>query len=136
MVPQTKVIPKVDLVITHGGNNTVIESFYFGKPMIVMPLYVDQFDNAQRVQEKEFGIRLNAHRCTKDQLANAINKLINDDDLALKMKKISDRMKAETKLGKVAELIEQLVTNKKEPSIHSMVNNTYSKTREIKRNFN
>ena len=136
MVPQTKVLPKVDLVITHGGNNTVIESFYFGKPMIVMPLYVDQFDNAQRVQEKGFGIRLNAHRCTKDQLANAINKLINDDDLALKMKKISDRMKAEAKLGKVAELIEQLVTKKKEPSIYPMVNNTYSKTREIKRNFN
>ena len=109
MVPQVKVLPKVDLVITHGGNNTVIESFYFGKPMIVMPLYVDQFDNAQRVHEKGFGIRLNAHRCTKDQLVNAINKLIFDEELALKMKKISDRMQAEVKLGKVAELIEQLV---------------------------
>ena len=109
MVPQTKVLPKVDLVITHGGNNTVIESFYFGKPMIVMPLYVDQFDNAQRIHEKGFGIRLNAHRCTKDQLTNAINKLIFDEELALKMKKISDRMQAEVKLGKVAELIEQLV---------------------------
>ena len=102
-------MPKVDLVITHGGNNTVIESFYFGKPMIVMPLYVDQFDNAQRVHEKGFGIRLNAHRCTKDQLANAINKLIFDEELVLKMKKISERMQAEVKLGKVAELIEQLV---------------------------
>ena len=102
-------MPKVDLVITHGGNNTVIESFYFGKPMIVMPLYVDQFDNAQRVHEKGFGIRLNAHRCTKDQLANAINKLIFDEELALKMKKISDRMQAQVKLGKVAELIEQLI---------------------------
>ena len=109
MVPQVKVLPKVDLVITHGGNNTVIESFYFGKPMIVMPLYVDQFDNAQRVHEKGFGIRLNAHRCTKDQLANAINKLIFDEELALKMKKISDRMQAQVKLGKVAELIEQLI---------------------------
>ena len=109
MVSQIKVLPKVDLVITHGGNNTVIESFYFGKPMIVMPLYVDQFDNAQRVHEKGFGIRLNAHRCTKDQLVNAINKLIFDEELALKMKKISDRMQAEVKLGKVAELIEQLV---------------------------
>ena len=109
MVPQTKVLPKVDLVITHGGNNTVIESFYFGKPMIVMPLYVDQFDNAQRIHEKGFGIRLNAHQCTKDQLTNAINKLIFDEELALKMKKISDRMQAEVKLGKVAELIEQLI---------------------------
>ena len=136
MVPQTKVLPKVDLVITHGGNNTVVESFYFGKPMIIMPLYVDQFDNAQRVQEKGFGIRLNAHRCTKDELANAINKLIYDDDLALKMKKISYRMKTEVKLGKVAELIEQLVTDKKESSMYSMFNNTHSRNKEIRRSFN
>ena len=74
-----------------------------------MPLYVDQFDNAQRVHEKEFGIRLNAYQCTKDQLANAINKLIYDEDLALKMKKISNRMKAQVKQENVAELIEQLV---------------------------
>ena len=109
MVPQTKVLPQVDLVITHGGNNTVTESFYFGKPMIAMPSFQDQFDNAQRVHEKGFGIRLNAHRCTKEELTNAINKLIYDDELALKMKKIAQRIQDEVKLGKVGELIENLV---------------------------
>ena len=111
MVPQTKVLPKVDLVITHGGNNTITETFYFGKPMIVMPLFVDQFDNAQRVHEKGFGIQLNAYRCTKEELINAINKLIYDEELALRMKKISERIQLEVKLGKVGEVIEQLVIN-------------------------
>ena len=109
MVPQIKVLQKVDLVITHGGNNTVTETFYFGKPMIIMPMFCDQFDNAQRVHDKGFGIRMNPHRCTKEELNNAINKLVYDDDLVLRMKKISQRIQSEIKQGKVGELIEKLV---------------------------
>ena len=109
MVPQINVLPKVDLVISHGGNNTVGETFYFGKPIIIMPMFCDQFDNAQRIQEKGFGIRINPYQCTKDQLLDAINKLINDSQLNLRLKKISERIKAEAKSGKVGQLIENLV---------------------------
>jgi UDP:flavonoid glycosyltransferase YjiC (YdhE family) len=50
-LPQTSVLPQVDLVITHGGNNTVTESLFLGKPMVLRPIFWDQHDNGQRLDE-------------------------------------------------------------------------------------
>ncbi len=108
-VPQIKVLSVVDLVITHGGNNTFTETFFFGKPMIVMPLFSDQYDNAQRIEEKGFGIRLNPYDFEENVLQESIEKLLNDEKLAQKLAKISERIQSSKSMSKVAELIENLV---------------------------
>ena len=109
LVPQIRILPLVDLAIIHGGNNSLTESLYFGKPMIVMPVFADQNDNAQRVHEKGFGIRLDPFTLNKEQLEKAIDKLVNDENLKIKLENVSRRMKKDIKSGKLVELIENLV---------------------------
>jgi UDP:flavonoid glycosyltransferase YjiC (YdhE family) len=105
-VPQTSVLPLVDLVITHGGNNTVTESLYFGKPMIVLPLFWDQHDNAQRVQETGFGVRLDPYRFRDQDLLDGIDRLIADQRLAGRLQTMAQRLQATPGTVQAAEMIE------------------------------
>lgn len=41
-LPQTNILPLVDLAIIHGGNNSMLEAMSNGVPCIVMPLFYDQ----------------------------------------------------------------------------------------------
>jgi MGT family glycosyltransferase len=93
-LPQTSLLAQVDLVITHGGNNTVTECMYFGKPMVVVPLFWDQYDNAQRVHERGFGIRLDTYGHTSDELIDAIERLLGDDAVRGRLSAASARLQA------------------------------------------
>jgi UDP:flavonoid glycosyltransferase YjiC (YdhE family) len=109
-LPQTSVLPQVDLVITHGGNNTVTECLWFGKPMVLLPLFWDQYDNAQRIHETGFGVRLGTYTHQPRALTGAIDKLLGDDALKTRLAKTSSRLQQRPGTQKAAELIEQLGT--------------------------
>ena len=110
-VPQTKVLPLVDLVITHGGNNTVTESFYFGKRILVLPLFCDQLDNGQRVEETGMGIQFQPYDVTEQELLSGIDKLLGDELLEKRMIATSKRMQASKSQARAAELLENVALN-------------------------
>jgi MGT family glycosyltransferase len=107
-LPQTRILPEVDLVVTHGGNNTVTESFFFGKPMVVLPLFWDQYDNAQRVHELGYGVRLDTYGHEPDDLRGAIDRLLADEVLRERMRRIGARLQADPGTAKAAGLIERV----------------------------
>jgi UDP:flavonoid glycosyltransferase YjiC (YdhE family) len=108
-LPQTEILPKVDLVITHGGNNTVTESLYFGKPMVVLPIFWDQHDNAQRIEETGFGTRLDTYGHSGEELTAAIERLLGDEALAARLARTSERLQREPGTVRAADLIEAVV---------------------------
>ena len=107
-VPQTNVIPLVDLVITHGGNNTTTESFHFGKPMIALPLFWDQYDNAQRVAETGYGIRLDTYRFSDEEMAEAIDRLLADAELRQRTAALGATIRSRAGTRVAADLLDRL----------------------------
>jgi MGT family glycosyltransferase len=105
-LPQTSVIPRADLVITHGGNNTTTECLHFGKPMIVLPLFWDQHDNAQRVDELGLGVRLDTYRFTDAELHGALARLLGDSALRDRLARAAADIQHRQGLRRAADIIE------------------------------
>ncbi|WP_433349634.1 glycosyltransferase [Microtetraspora malaysiensis] len=107
-VPQTKIIPQVDLVITHGGNNTTTEALHFGKPMILLPLFWDQYDNAQRVHEKGYGVRLDTYKFADEELTGALDRLLGDTELRERLAAHGAEIRRRDGLRIAADVIEKI----------------------------
>jgi MGT family glycosyltransferase len=107
-LPQTSILPHVDAVITHGGNNTITECMWFGKPMLVLPIFWDQHDNAQRVHETGYGTRLPTYGLEPGQLARGVERLLTDPELRDRAAAAGERLRQRPGTEVAAALIERL----------------------------
>lgn len=107
-LPQPSILPQCDLLLTHGGNNTVSEGFYFGLPTIIFPLFWDQYDNAQRVDELNFGRRLDTYGATDEQIVEAVESLLADDEMKSRLASISQQLQRQPAQHAAADLVMDL----------------------------
>jgi MGT family glycosyltransferase len=114
-LPQTSILPLADAVITHGGNNTVTECLHFVCPMIVMPLFWDQYDNAQRVAETGFGERLDTYGHTPAELNSALDRVLGDGPLRGRLAEISRRLRADPGTVRAAGAVEKVAAGRLSP---------------------
>lgn len=78
-VYQTGILQQVDVFITHGGLNSVMESLYFGVPMVVSPSIKEQHLTARRVEALRCGIVLGRESVTPESLRDNASSLLNDE---------------------------------------------------------
>lgn len=109
--PQPSVIPQVDAVIHHGGNNSFTECLYFGKPAIIMPYVWDGHDNAMRVEETGHGFRLDRYDWTNDELIARIETCLSDGNLKARLAATSAHMQASDSPRDAARLLTGLLEN-------------------------
>jgi MGT family glycosyltransferase len=111
-LPQPAILPHVDAVITHGGNNTTTECFHFGKPLVVLPVFWDQYDNAQRVDETGFGARLRTYELEPGELEQALARLTGDEALRARLAAAAARAQASPGTVRAAGLVERLAAGR------------------------
>jgi UDP:flavonoid glycosyltransferase YjiC (YdhE family) len=59
-VEQDRVLAEADLVVCHGGSGTVYGALAAGVPVVVVPVFADQFDNGRRVAAAGAGLTVDA----------------------------------------------------------------------------
>ena len=106
-LPQTTLIPQVDAVITHGGNNTTTEAIHFGKPMVLLPLFWDQYDNAQRMSEVGFGVRLPTYTFSEAEMTAALATVL-APGMRARMASVGERVRMRDGLRRGADIIESI----------------------------
>ncbi len=112
-LPQARILPIVDLVITHGGNNTTTEALHFGKPMVLLPLFWDQYDNAQRVHEKGFGRRLSTYGFRAAELRAAIDDQLGDATHLERLRATGEQIRSRAGVQLAADRIESLALERR-----------------------
>lgn len=71
-LPQVALLQHADLVIHHGGNNSVQESLAMGVRQIVLPFSTDQFANATDLERCDFASVWAPNEVTSDDLTDAM----------------------------------------------------------------
>lgn len=78
-VPQLDILPRTRLFVTHAGTNSVMESMYFGVPMVLIPQQPEQQMHAQRVVDLGLGVMLDKGSVTTSTLREAVERVAHDE---------------------------------------------------------
>jgi len=92
--PQTALLPHCDVVIQHGGNNSLMETLFHGKAPLVMPFVWDGHDNARRVNDTNHGIGMHRYDWSDDQLLDNVRRLLVDEAIQARLRETSAWMQA------------------------------------------
>ena len=98
--------PNVRVFLTHGGGNGFHEGIYFGKPLLVMPFWLDCFDFAVRAIDSGVGLALDRPPAfTADEVATKLERLLTDSSFHEKARYWGEQLRKAGGVSRAADLI-------------------------------
>lgn len=66
------------LFITHGGLGSIMESKYYGVPVLGIPMFADQPGNVQMAVKEGWAVELDFYQFTEQKMTRALQEVLNN----------------------------------------------------------
>jgi len=105
--PQLELLKRSEIVITHAGPNTALEALMYGKPMIALPMTLDQPAVAARLARLGAAEVLSPENRSAQQLRSALIKVRNDSNYRNAAQKLQAQICSLRGADHAADIIEE-----------------------------
>ena len=105
-VPHVSVLRHASVCVTHGGMGTVMESLYWGRPMVVVPRSFDVEPMARRVGELGLGVLLRPDEVDASKLREVVATVAADREMSRRVRAMRDEVRSAGGPGRAADEIE------------------------------
>jgi MGT family glycosyltransferase len=107
-LPQTALLQKARVFVTHGGMNSVQESIQLGVPMVVVPRTYEHRIIARQVEELGLGLSIPADELTPDRLRVAVSRVADNPGVKSRVARMSRLSREAGGFRMAADAVERL----------------------------
>ena len=107
-VPQSRLLPQVDLVVSHAGSGTFLGALAAGLPQLCIPQAADQFQNAQAGERAGVALALRGPEVTAPAVTEAAQRLLDEPTFRQRARAIATEIEAMPPVEDVVAALETL----------------------------
>jgi UDP:flavonoid glycosyltransferase YjiC (YdhE family) len=111
-VPQALILPRADLVVSHGGSGSVLGALVHGRPMVLLAMGADQPLNGARVNALGLGRVLDPVAATPEDIRDAARAVLDDPAYRTAAARIRAELESLPGPDEAVSLIEGLVASR------------------------
>ncbi|CAE8743665.1 unnamed protein product [Polarella glacialis] len=111
VLPHEWLFPKCSRIVSHGGSGTTAATLRSGRPAVITPVFLDQFDFAESVETLGVGVSTcQFNKVSAQQLASCILKCASDESIMAKAAELGARLDAENGVSNAVAILRAFVS--------------------------
>ena len=109
-IAQSLLLPYCDLMVMHGGSNSLLAALAVGLPLVVIPLIADQFFNAHVVQRLALGPVVRREELTPASIRAAVDEALANPVYRQNVRRLQAEMHALPEQAQAVALVERVAS--------------------------